>query len=201
MVRGLPKKGTVRINFGPANGTVGTGDQDDQSDAGQLLLDLSLQNVEEHVVNLRNSILRRSGFEPEVAENLVRKCVKYIDQELVTLRTPSTSQPQQQTRSEPPFSSLPWTVRSHLSMWLRSKVVHAVGSNVPGTHNSATVLGSKMLNVEQFSLSRHVLDCMEDEAVLADVVGILCSTGDDDLIAALVATIQHHAEAFSAIGA
>merc|ERR1711939_181899 len=58
MVRGLPKKGTVRLDTTtiPDAGM-------SSSDSSHFLLDLSLQNAGEHVLNLRNSLLERRGFD------------------------------------------------------------------------------------------------------------------------------------------
>ncbi|KIX02277.1 uncharacterized protein Z518_08216 [Rhinocladiella mackenziei CBS 650.93] len=199
MVRGLPKRGSVGIDLDSLTGTGRVNQHQGNSDPSQLLLDLSLQNVEDHVLNLRNSLLRRSGLDPQVEESLFRRCVQYLEEKLAKSR--SSSRSQEQTSPEPHFVSLPWTVRSKISMWLRSRVAEAAALSMSGTLTTPAPLGSNLFSVEQFSFIRHILECLEDEAVLADVVGILCGAQDDDLAAALVSTIHFHADTFSAMGA
>jgi hypothetical protein len=57
------------------------------------------------------------------------------------------------------------------------------------------------LTETQYYFIRHVLESLEDEAILADIVGILSTSDNDDLVASLVATIHLHAETFAAVGA
>lgn len=198
MVRGLPKPGTVRLH------EVSNSDRTEAGvhvNPGDFLLDISLQNVEAHVVNLRNSILERSGFELQSESKIYTQCIEYAEQQLAQLG--AGSRHRQPSASVPAFGSLPWSVRSKVSMWLRMKVVQSTPRLIGRGSAATSLLPSGMLNVEQFGFVRYVLGCMDDEAVLADVVGILCTAQgqDDDLVASLAATIQFHADSFSAIGA
>ncbi|EXJ80789.1 hypothetical protein A1O3_07073 [Capronia epimyces CBS 606.96] len=201
MVRGLPKKRGMVTCLEPMSVAAGPGALPMEADPSQLLLHVSLQNVEQHVINLRNSILRGSGFDPDVEDNVYQDCVGFLEQELALLdRGPKPSEPRIPT---PAFASLPWTVRSRLAIWLRTKVAARAKArvNVPCAPAGVNLLGSRILDVDQFAFVRNVLECMEDDAVLADVIGILSCSQDDDLIASLVATLCFHADAFSAIGA
>lgn len=199
MVRGLPRKGTVGIRLESIFGNGGGSSRVETAVPTPLLLDVSLQNAEAHVVNLRNSVLRRAGFNPETEKAILQHCVRFIEQGLASLSFGSGAEPSK--LSEPAFSLLPWSIRSKVSMWLRSRAVEAAKTMVPGAQGASALLGTKMLSERQFSFVRHVLESMEDEAVLADVVGILSCAQDDGLVASLVATIHFHAETFSAIGA
>ncbi|KAL2414812.1 Mediator of RNA polymerase II transcription subunit 12 [Exophiala dermatitidis] len=196
MVRGLPQKGALGSGLDSISD-----DLEHQADPSRLLLHVSLHNVKDHVINLRNSVLRGCGFSPESEDNVFQDCVQYIEQELASLAP--GRKPSQARKPEPAFSSVPWTVKSRLSMWLRSKIAewaHAIG-NAPGGSAAPALPGSRVFNVEQFALVRKVLELMEDDAVLADVIGLLSSSPDEDVIASLVATIHFHADVFSAIGA
>ncbi|KAK5410904.1 RNA polymerase II mediator complex subunit [Exophiala xenobiotica] len=194
MVRGLPKKGTVRLDTTTIQGAGVS-----SPDSGHFLLDLSLQNAGEHVLNLRNSILERCGFDLSSERDLYHHCIQYIGQELSQLGPSSRSETS--SIAEPAFATLPWSIKSRISLWLRSRVVQTAMHDGPGISSSLGILSAMRLNCEQFSFIRYVLECMNDQAVLADVIGILCSSQDDDLVASLVATIQYHAESFMAIGA
>ncbi|KAI1628161.1 hypothetical protein EDD37DRAFT_295447 [Exophiala viscosa] len=198
MVRGLPKRGTVKLEVAS---TSKHAEADVHTNPADFLLDLSLQNVEEHVVNLRNSILERAGFDLQLESKLYAQCIEFSEQRLGQLGSRSaygqTSVPQ------PAFGSLPWSVKSKVSLWLRTRVrVMQSSTHFVGRGTATTVLPPfGMLNVEQFAFVRYVLECMDDGSVLADVVGILCCAQHDELVAALAATIQFHADSFSAIGA
>lgn len=199
MVRGLPKKGTVEINIDSIFGNAAAKGESESSKSTLVLLDMSMHLVEDHVVNLRNSVLRRAGFDPDYEEAIFRKCVSFIERQLAALGPARKAPPSRD--SEPAFGLLPWTLRSKIAMWLRSKVADSVATTGSGTQPAPVLLGSKTLKEEQFFFVRHVLECMGDEAVLADVVGILSCSQNDDLVASLAATIHFHADSFSAIGA
>jgi len=201
MVRGLPKKGTITSrSLGLAdNMTATTGPAD--SDPTQLLLDISLQNVEDHTLNLRSSVLSRSGFDMEAENRLIQSCRKAILQALRRRGPSFQAKADGPEHPEPAFSRLPWTVRSAVSIWLRSQVAEAVAASAPSADAHAILTSHMMINCEQFYYIRHVLEALEDEAILADVIGILSSTRDEELVSSLVATLQYHADAFSALGA
>ncbi|OAL27966.1 hypothetical protein AYO22_03181 [Fonsecaea multimorphosa] len=195
MVRGLPQKGTVRIDTDSIFGRTAGVALPKEPGSIQFLLDLSLHRTEDHVVNLRNSVLERAGFDHNSEEAIFGQCVRFLEQKLANSSFITKSEPS--TLLEPSFASLPWTLRTRIAMWLRTRALEAAQS----AQSTPILPGSKVLNEEQFFVIRHVLECMEDEAVLADVVGILSGSQRDDLVASLVATVHFHASAFSAIGA
>ena len=192
MVRGLPRKGTVRLDAEsiPASTSL----NDDPEDA-HFLLDLSFDKAEDRAINQRLSMLERAGFDVNSEDLIFEQCIRFIEKRLTELS--SISRPQTSTISEPSFASLPWTLKSRISMWLRARALEGARAAQTGPALS----GSKVLNEEQFFLIRHVLESMDDAAVLADVVGILADDPNDDLVASLVATVHFHADTFSAIGA
>ena len=195
IVRGQPKKGTVRINADSTNvPAAGSQAQEDPASV-QFLLDLSLHKAEKHVVSLRNSILERAGLDSNSEEVVFGQCIRFIEQRLADLC--SITNPRASTLTEPSFVSFPWTLRTRISTWVRTRALEGAKT----VQNTLALPGSKILNEEQFFLIRHVLEAMDDEAVLADVVGILSTSPNDDLLASLVATIHFHADAFSSIGA
>ncbi|KIW81201.1 hypothetical protein Z517_04226 [Fonsecaea pedrosoi CBS 271.37] len=195
MVRGLPEKGSVCIDTESIFGRTAKVESYRDFASVQFLLDLSLHRAEDHVINLRNSVLERAGFDPSAEEDIFERCVEYLEQKLADASFVTKSEPP--TLHEPSFAALPWTLRTRISMWLRARALEAAKS----AQSTPMLPGSKVLNEEQFFVIRHILECMEDEAVLADVVGILSVSQRDDLVASLVATVHFHAGSFSAIGA
>lgn len=194
MVRGLPKKGSLKTSLTFLRGQEAPTAHCVRADPSQLLLHVSMHNAQEHAINLRDSILQGCGFDPVVEKTTCQDCIQFIEQELAFLgREPKSSKPE---KPEPIWASLPWNVRSQIAMWLRTKVAAKARAGA-----GCTLVGSRILNVDQFAFVRNVLESMEDEAVLADVIGILSCSQGDDLVASLVATVHLHAESFSAIGA
>lgn len=204
MVRGLPKKGSITpadMGFGLDVDNNPGANHPIRPDPTQLLLDISLQTIESHTINLRNSVLSRAGFDANMEDRLVQDCKEAIMQELRRLRSATQRSSTEEVLPHPAFSRLSWTVRSAISTWLRSHVAEAVAASAPSADAHAILTSHMMINCEQFHYIRHVLESLEDDAVLADVVGILTSTRDEELLSSLVATIQYHADAFSALGA
>jgi hypothetical protein len=195
IVRGLPKKGTIRLDtnfiFGPTSGAP----QAEDLDPAQFLLNLSLNKAENHVINLRRSVLERAGFDCDTEDAVYQQCIRFIEQKLNELT--STSYPKESKVTMPAFASLPWTLRTRISFWIRTRAIAAAQA----AQTAPALPGSKILNEGQFFLIRHILENMDDEAILADVVGILSGSPNDDLIASLVATIHAHADVFASIGA
>lgn len=204
MVRGLPKKGSVTpstLGLGSMAENDPTSQRPVGSDPTQLLLDISLHTIEAHTVNLRNSVLSRAGFDVEKEDRLIQDCKDAILPQLKRLGRGHQSSFDSQRHPHPAFSRLPWTVRSAISMWLRSHVAEAVAASAPSADAHAILTSHMMINCEQFYYIRHVLESLDDDAILADVVGILTCTRDEDLLSSLAATLQYHADAFSALGA
>ncbi|KEF59022.1 uncharacterized protein A1O9_03865 [Exophiala aquamarina CBS 119918] len=204
MVRGLPEKGSItsqNLGIGIKPDSIATSNGSVDFDPAQLLLDISLQHVEDHTVNLRSSVLSRAGFDIEGEDRLVQGCRRAILQELRRRGPRLQAKSDGQDHPEPAFSRLPWTVRSAVSIWLRSQVAEAVAASAPSADAHAILTSHMMINCEQFYYIRHVLEALEDEAILADVIGILSCTRDEELLSSLVATLQYHGDAFSALGA
>lgn len=195
MVRGLPKKGTVDIDQNAIFESA-TGLQSNEAPASiHFLLDLSLHKAENHVISLRRSILERTGFDMRTEDTIFTQCINFVEQRLANMTSVSTSPAS--NIAEPSFAALPWTLRTRLSMWLRTRALESARA----AQNAPALPGSKVLNEDHFILFRHILESMDDEAVLADVVGILSTSQNEDLVASLVATIHFHADTFAAIGA
>ena len=199
MVRGLPRHGSVSLPAAILPSA--TAEPSTPNDSLQLLLDISLQKLEDHVINLRNSVLGRTGFDCEDEQTVIENSLAFLRQELGLLATFRSVDRDRDRLPEPLFLLFPWTLRSGLSMWLRKYVVDAVESSFPSADADANLTSLRMINCEQFCFIRYVLELIEDHAILADVVNILTSTRDENLMASLVTTIHHHADSFSAIGA
>jgi hypothetical protein len=183
MVRGLPRSQHQSAAF------------PDEPMAIHFLQDLSLHKAEAHVANLRNTVLERAGFDPSYEEVEYQKCESFVEERLQRLG--SVKYQQITTSVEPAYTHLSWTARMRISTLLRLRAVEA--SRVKA--GTPSLPGSKTLTETQYHYIRHVLESLDDEAILADIVGILSTSDNDDLVASLVATMHFHAEAFAAIGA
>ena len=120
-VRGLPGKGTFQAkpDSSPAKpGSISDSSIPFCSDPTQMLQEISLSNVPDYVISLRNALLERAGFRPEVEEAVVNNCIEYLERALPA--KPAEISTSLEHQSATIFlSSAPWAVRSHVSQWIR----------------------------------------------------------------------------------
>lgn len=167
---------------------------------GHLLQDLSLLDAEEHIVNLKNHLLRSIGkIQPHHDEHLrtIKNVLKRALQEAENISPPTTAQYIQLLASR----QLDWSSRFEISQWLRAEASHLAQLTMFEMPGKPPLPGSKMLSLTQYLIMRDVLEALGDLAILADVVSMLSRTKQENILAALVDTVHCNAAAFSAIGA
>ncbi|RMZ74910.1 hypothetical protein DV737_g5619, partial [Chaetothyriales sp. CBS 132003] len=196
-VRGLPHQNTIRTRA--IFTASGTSLQQQSADGGTaLLMDLSLPKSSGHVVNLRNALLDRAGYNPDLELDAVYKIIAELQQEL---RSPSLSDRVEAARRKSIkllLTNWNWRVRNQISHWLRAFVSEAVKTQMSKKDGQSP---ARVLEHKQFLLIRTALETLGDKPVLADVVGLFSSFTCEQVQASLVETVSRHAVTFSAIGA
>lgn len=167
---------------------------------GQLLQDLSLLDAEEHVINLRNHLLKSAGKivsrqdeDLQTVKDVLRRLLQESEKTPVAMAI-------QSIRSLK-LGGLCWSTKFEISQWLREEAGDMAQYTMIEIPGRPPLPGSKVLVLNQYLLLREVLESLGDVAVLADVVSMLSRTKQESILAALVDTIHYNAVAFSAIGA
>ncbi|OJJ43413.1 hypothetical protein ASPZODRAFT_146129 [Penicilliopsis zonata CBS 506.65] len=171
------------------------------SDA-QLLAQLPVSRLLEHVRNLRNTLLDRVGIsaleESRMIEH-VRACVAQrlphmFDSGLADLK-----------HTELVPVSLTWAVKSEIGQWLRRAVAQhyqSGGARAPGSRRSFSgSLEVSALTPEEFYTVRDLFETFGDLSMLADVLHHASNSGDPIVLASAADTLNYHYDSFTVIGA
>lgn len=168
-------------------------------DCASLLRDLCLSDTEDHMINLKNYLLKRTGH--------------YSSQSLskaATIKAETQSglkgkRPLGQSVTEhldlQAVQLLDWEARFELTKWLRAEAVILAELAAVEIIGKPPLPGSRLFTLDQFLVIRSVIETAEDISTLADILHILSKTKQESILAALVDTIHCNASALSAIGA
>ena len=166
----------------------------------QLLTEIPLLQLPDHVKNLRSTLLYRLGFDVYNESMVLHHCKCFIAKQLEDLCSEADDLNEQCEYEAPALRRLPWTVRSELGHWLRSIVAGCFATN-----RKATVLNAAPADIEfmldHFVLIRGVLEQIDDIAMLADVLCSASHSRDEAVLASVADCINAHLESLSAIGA
>ena len=187
-VRGLPRPGTCSSTVGK-EGLI----RQECTDAGGLLMHLSLTDVRTHLVNQRNALLARAGFDADAERAAFDRLRELLEQRL---KSPEEGVSPDLTEL---LSGWKWNVRLQLSFWLRAFVSEKVKQI--SARSKHPLQDAQPISPRQFALLRSSLEILGNEAVLADILGICSAVNDEQLQASTVETVTNHADTFSAIGA
>ena len=170
----------------------------------QLLSELCLQGLPEHVLNLRRSQLTRigAGIQREANELQAAKdhVLHRLDSNCGSNHTCLPAVVAQSCRVD--LESMSMTSKFATSLWLRSFVAKMMSTEKDRTKTSHvdSEAGSNMTTVKYYTLV-NAFEKLGDFPVLADVLGILLSTDSTTMLTNVSNTLQRHSETFYAIGA
>lgn len=168
------------------------------NDSSQILTELSLRPLPDHVRSLRKLVLARAGFRADIEGAVIHHCQSFLSTKF-SLPNDSCSKSKGNAEfSEPPWGLLSWTVKCETSSWLRDLVKEQC--KVDKDPMQPLELRNR-LTAEDFYVVRGILEKMGDLAVLADVLDLVSQVPQESLLASVVDTIDRHANALSAIGA
>ena len=165
-----------------------------------LLQDLCLGDGEDHMINLRNHLLKLQArsYAPDTitTQNSIAAILRAIHE---AETHPSTQASVQLNFEEIP--TLDWSAKFELSGKIRYEAEQLSKLAVIEVPGKPPLPGSRPFTLDQFLVIRNVLEALGDIAVLADVLHVLSNTKQENVLAALVDTLHCNAPAFSAIGA
>ena len=162
--------------------------------------DLPLQGLSEHVVNLRNTLLAKGGFDLSKENELCCEIQALLSSILPNLLFECDARIFSEADLLSKLRHLPWSIRTHISFWIRDNIVSAcskhvervklLGYNAPGTS----------LDIRTFCVVRQTLETLEDFVTLADVLDSFATIPHEAILAACVDTLDRNKEVFLVIG-
>ncbi|KAJ5555585.1 hypothetical protein N7535_008020 [Penicillium sp. DV-2018c] len=166
-----------------------------------LIAQLPVSRLPEHVGNLRNTLLARTGLSPSEEATTV-KTVK----DIISLRLPGVFGVNETGAmaldSLPP--DLSWAVKAEVGQWLRRAIAeHNLSAESTSKEafpiDNAPVMSA--LTPIEFYNTREVLESFGDISMLADVLKFSCSCSDSTVLASVADTMNCHFDSLCVIGA
>jgi mediator of RNA polymerase II transcription subunit 12, fungi type len=176
--------------------------------ATRLLAELPTHNLSESISELRATLLGRAGFLVEEEEDRASDFIAFMDRNLPGMQASIDDELEIQSCSinlASLSSEASRTTKSELGLWLRQKVrLQMLQPTIPPLDdwdNSPMKGGTSAITSSDFSTVRRYLELIDDYSMLADVLKIMASSNDAEVLASCADTLDLHIEIFSAIGA
>jgi mediator of RNA polymerase II transcription subunit 12 len=178
--------------------------------ATRLLAELPTHNVSESIVDLRATLLSRVDFLVEDEEEKLRDTMIFINRKLPGMQGNVDSDLEGEDIPDIEHltdhtTGLSRTEKSELGLWLRQKVkLQMVQPTIPPLDDwddSPMKKGTSAISLSDFSIVRRYLEEIDDYSMLADVLKIVTSSNDPEVLASCADTLDLHIDTFAAIGA
>ncbi|CZS98208.1 related to SRB8-DNA-directed RNA polymerase II holoenzyme and Srb10 CDK subcomplex subunit [Rhynchosporium agropyri] len=176
----------------------------------RLLAELPMSNASDSISGLRSALLGRAKISTDDEEDLIRDCLVFMNEHLSGMQTGVDLDLESKDCAEASnLTGLPTnlsrTIKSELGHWLRQKVrLQMVQPTIPPLDDwdvSPMKGGSSAIIGSDFNTVRGYLEDLDDYSMLADVLKIVTSSNDADVLASCTDTLDLHLETFAAIGA
>ena len=177
--------------------------------ATRLLAELPTHNLSESMTALRKTLLGRAGFSVDEEEGETSTCIALMNNSLPAMQAnvdmdldmdPTIGRDLRELTPELSRSS-----KSEIGLWLRQKVrLQMLQPTIPPLDDwdsSPMKGGTSAITASDFNTVRQYLEMMEDYSMLADVLKIVTSSNDPDVLASCADTLDLHLDTFAAIGA
>ncbi|KUJ07380.1 RNA polymerase-like protein II mediator complex component Srb8 [Mollisia scopiformis] len=176
----------------------------------RLLAELPTHNLSEGILELRMTLLTRANFSVDEEEEQVREYMAIINVDLPGMQTHVDQD--LDSIDIPPFahripliSTASRTSKSELGLWLRQKVrIQMIQPTIPPLDDwddCPMKRGTSAITASEFGTIRQYLELINDYSMLADVMMIVASSNDPEVLASCADTLDLHLETFAAIGA
>jgi mediator of RNA polymerase II transcription subunit 12 len=178
--------------------------------ATRLLAELPTHNLSDGILGLRRTLLSRAAFSVDDEDENTRLCKIFINRSLPGMQANMDLEEELEDLSvtgEPTdrTSEVSRTSRSEIGLWLRQKVeLQMIQPTIPRLDEwdaSPMKGGTSAITIAEFNTVRQYLEAIDDYSMLADVLTIVSSSNDAEVLASCVDTVNLHLETFAAIGA
>ncbi|TVY37297.1 Mediator of RNA polymerase II transcription subunit [Lachnellula subtilissima] len=178
--------------------------------ATRLLAELPLHNLSDGMISLHRTLLDRAGFSVDEEEQRMRICMASMNRTLPSIQ--ANADLELELDNLPTSDDLSVLVaqlsrssKSEIGLWLRYKVrVQMQQPTIPLLEDwdtSPMKGGTSAITVSDFYTFRNYLELIDDYSMLADVLKIVASSNDAEVLASCADTINLHTDTFAAIGA
>lgn len=167
----------------------------------RLITEIPLTGLPEQVRNLRSTLLRSTPYSTEIEEQHLDDAESIVSQQLPSLFDLDMLQDQPAQLNMENLSS---TVKLELAILLRQQVAATVQitEHVPTKDPSIEERGPVCtISPQDFHVVRSRLEDFDDLSILADVIGVISTSLDSNILASAADTLHYHHKAFCAIGA
>jgi len=176
--------------------------------ATRLLAEIPTHNLSESIAELRGTLLSRAGFLVDEEEDRVREFMAFMNRNLPGMQATVDVELEPQSFGVDLVSlssQASRTTKSKLGLWLRRKVgLQMVQPTIPPLDDwddSPMKGGTSAITSSDFNTVRRYLELIGDYSMLADVLKIVTSSNDAEVLASCADTLDLHIEIFAAIGA
>lgn len=177
--------------------------------ATRLLAELPVHNFTESMDTLRRTLLSRADFSVDDEEEQIRaymaflaKCLPGMQANVDLESDPDVAIADDKIGFSPELSR---GSKSEVGLWLRQKVrLQMLQPTIPPLDDwddSPMKGGTSAITLSDFNIVRQSLEHMEDFSILADVLKMVSSSNDAEVLASCADTINLHLDSFAAIGA
>jgi mediator of RNA polymerase II transcription subunit 12 len=177
--------------------------------ATRLLVELPAYSLTESMDALRRTLLGRADYSIEDEEQQVTAYMAYLNKRLPGMQ--ASVDPENDANmdiGDETHELAPALSRgnqSEIGLWLRQKVgLQMLQPTIPPLDNwdhSPMKGGTSAITLSDFIVVRQTLEEIEDFSILADVLKIVSSSNDAEVLASCTDTINLHLDSFAAIGA
>jgi mediator of RNA polymerase II transcription subunit 12 len=177
--------------------------------ATRLVAELPTHNLSEGIIYLRMTLLNRVGFSVDEEEDQMAAHQLFLNKQLPGMQANVDNElgsDGSMTGELIGFASdLSRTTKSEIGLWIRQKVnLQMLQPTIPPLDDwddAPMKGGTSAITPSDFNLVRKYLEFLEDYSMLADVLKIVTSSNDSEVLASCADTLNLNSSAFSAIGA
>ncbi|KAG9234086.1 RNA polymeras-like protein II mediator complex component Srb8 [Amylocarpus encephaloides] len=179
--------------------------------ATRLVAELPTHSLTEGILTLHTTLLTRVDFLVDEEQSRKKICMAYMKETLFSVHRVSPSKSKRSSShccASDIASLLPQLSRSsksEIGLWLRQKVRSQMQPKSLSPLNDWEAISRKtssaVMTMDDFHAVRCYLELLEDHSMLADVLKVVATSGNAEVLASCSDTITLHLDILAAIGA
>lgn len=178
--------------------------------ATRLLAELPLHNLSDGILSLHRTLLDRADLSVDEEEDRMKICMASMNRTLPSIQANVDSE--LEIDSLPISDDIPALIlqlsrssKSEIGLWLRHKIrLQMQQPTIPLLEDWDTApmkCGTSAITGTDFNTFRYYLELIDDHSMLADVLKIVATSNNAEVLASCADTLNLHIDTFAAIGA